>query len=177
MAFIAMFILGLTAYYILPVSLLPDIAIPEITIQISAKNRSARELENTTVRPIRQQLLQVSNIRDIESRTRDGNSIIKIKFEYGINTDLAFIEVNEKVDGAMGLIPKGISRPKVIKASATDIPVFCINMTLNDIDSENEENINDYLELSDLANNVIKRRIEQLEEVAMVDITDRKSVV
>ena len=51
MAFTACFIVGLVTYFTLPVSLLPDIAIPEITVQVSAQNTSARELENTVVKP------------------------------------------------------------------------------------------------------------------------------
>ena len=73
MAFTACFIIGLIAYFTLPVSLLPDIAIPEITVQITGENTSARELENTVVSPVRRQLLQVSGLRDIESETRDGD--------------------------------------------------------------------------------------------------------
>ena len=46
MAFTACFIVGLVTYFTIPVSLLPDIAIPEITVQISGQNTSARELEN-----------------------------------------------------------------------------------------------------------------------------------
>lgn len=124
MAFTAFFIVGLVTYFTLPVSLLPDIAIPEITVQISAANTSARELENTVVKPIRQQLIQVSNLKDMASETRDGAGIIRLGFDFGTNTDLAFIEVNEKIDAAMNYLPKNTERPKVIKASATDIPVF-----------------------------------------------------
>ena len=51
-------------------------------------------------------------------------------FDFGTNTDLAFIEVNEKIDAAMNYLPKDAERPKVIKASATDIPVFYLNLTL-----------------------------------------------
>ncbi|MFR8553877.1 MAG: efflux RND transporter permease subunit [Bacteroides cellulosilyticus] len=51
-------------------------------------------------------------------------------FDFGTNTDLAFIEVNEKIDAAMNYLPKETERPKVIKASATDIPVFYLNLTL-----------------------------------------------
>lgn len=94
MAFTAFFIVGLVTYFTLPVSLLPDIAIPEITVQISAANTSARELENTVVKPIRQQLIQVSNLKDMASETRDGAGIIRLGFDFGTNTDLAFIEVN-----------------------------------------------------------------------------------
>ena len=53
MAFTACFIIGLVTYSTLPISLLPNIAIPEITIQVSAANTSARELENTIVKPLR----------------------------------------------------------------------------------------------------------------------------
>ena len=56
MAFTACCIIGLATYSTLPVSLLPDIAIPEITVQVSADKTSARELENTVIRPLRQQL-------------------------------------------------------------------------------------------------------------------------
>ncbi|MDR1594453.1 MAG: efflux RND transporter permease subunit, partial [Prevotellaceae bacterium] len=59
MVFTAFFILGIITYMNIPVSLLPDIAIPEITVQISGQNASARELENTVVRSVRQQLMQV----------------------------------------------------------------------------------------------------------------------
>ena len=164
MAFTACSIIGLVTYFTLPVSLLPDIAIPEITVQVTAQNTSARELENTVMRQVRQQLMQVSKLKTLECRTRDGSGIIRLGFEFGTNIDLAFIEVNEKIDASMNYLPKDVDRPKVIKASATDIPVFYLNLTLID-------NRQSFLELSEVAENIIKRRIEQLPEVAMVDVT------
>ena len=166
MAFTACFIVGLVTYFTIPVSLLPDIAIPEITVQISGQNTSARELENTVVKPVRLQLMQVAGLRDIHSETRDGAGIIRLSFDFGTNTDLAFIEVNEKIDAAMNYLPREVERPRVVKASATDIPVFCLNLTLKTI-----ENDAAFLDLCQFAETVIKRRIEQLPEVAMVDIT------
>lgn len=171
MAFTACFIVGLVTYFTLPVSLLPDIAIPEITIQVSGSNTSARELENTVVKPIRQQLMQVARLRDIKSETRDGSGIIRLSFEFGTNTDLAFIEVNEKIDAAMNYLPREIQRPRVIKASATDIPVFCLNLTLKSDSAYSALNETSFLNLCEFAESVIKRRIEQLPEVAMVDMT------
>jgi multidrug efflux pump subunit AcrB len=171
MVFTAFFILGIITYMNIPVSLLPDIAIPEITVQISGQNASARELENTSVRPIRQQLMQVSKLRDIRSETRDGSAVIFLTFEYGANTDLSFIEVNEKIDQAMGYLPREIERPRVIKASATDIPVFNLNLTLrSDIGFESTD-VPKFIELSEFAETVIRRRFEQLSQVAMVDIS------
>ena len=171
MAFTACFIVGLVTYFTLPVSLLPDISIPEITVQVSATNTSARELENTVIRSLRQQLIQVANLEDMTSETRDGTSIIRLGFDYGTNTDLAFIEVNEKIDAAMNYLPKGTDRPKVIKASATDIPVFYLNLTLKSDSAYASTDQQAFLSLCEFAESVIKRRIEQLPEVAMVDMS------
>ncbi|WP_291580778.1 efflux RND transporter permease subunit [Bacteroides sp.] len=171
MAFTAFFIVGMVTYFTLPVSLLPDIAIPEITVQVSAANTSARELENTVVKQIRQQLLQVANLKDMTSETRDGSGMIRLSFDFGTNTDLAFIEVNEKIDGAMNYLPKNTERPKVIKASATDIPVFYLNLTLKNDSAYAPTDQQAFLNLCEFSESVIKRRIEQLPEVAMVDVT------
>lgn len=192
MTFIAILILGMVSLTRIPVSLMPDIAIPEITVQVSQENTSARELENTVVRILRQQLLQVAHLEDIKSETIDGQGTIKLKFEYGTDIDFAFIEVNEKVDRSMNNLPKTLERPKVIKASVGDIPVFYLNLTLKDQNSKSQlsSSINqpsssltvkqeselypvsqDFVELSHFASNVIRKRLEQLSEVAMVDLS------
>ena len=171
MAFTACFIIGLVTYFTLPVSLLPDIAIPQITVQVTGESVSARELENTVVAPVRRQLLQVAGLREIKSETRDGAGVIRLSFDFGVNTDLAFIEVNEKIDASMNSLPKETVRPKAIKASATDIPVLYLNMTLRGEAPYTAADEQRFLHLCELAENVVKRRIEQLPEVAMADMT------
>ncbi|MDR1224177.1 MAG: efflux RND transporter permease subunit [Tannerella sp.] len=171
MAFLAMVIIGVITYFTLPVSLLPDIPIPDITVQVSMPNSSARELENTVVTPLHRHLMQVTSLRDIRSETRDGSAQVNLRFDYGTNINLAFIEVNEKIDATMNYMPRDLERPRVIKASATDIPVFYLNLTLKDDDKYGDTNIERFLTMSEFAETVIKRRIEQLPEVTMVDAT------
>lgn len=171
MVFLACTIIGIITYLTLPVSLLPDIPIPEITVQVTGENMSARELENTVVKPIRRQLMQTGKLRDITSETRDGSALVRLKFDFGTNTDLAFIEVNEKIDAAMNSLPRDFRRPRVIKASASDIPVFYLNLTLKEDKAFSTTDEQAFLDLSDFADNIVKRRIEQLPQVAMADIT------
>ena len=130
MTFIAILVLGVFAISFIPVSLMPDIDIPEITVQISVGNTPARELENTVVQPVRRQLMQVAHLADITSETRNETAVIHLQFDYGTDIDFAFIEVNEKIDRAMNYLPREITRPKVIKANATDIPVFYLNLSV-----------------------------------------------
>lgn len=167
MAFLAFVIIGVVTYFAIPVSLLPSIDIPRITVRIVADNTSARELENTATAPVRRQLQQVAGLSEIHSETRDGSATIRMDFDYGVDIDLAFIAVNEKIDAAMNRLPREMQRPKAIKANATDIPVLYLNLTLKD----GRENGMSFLELSQIADNTVRRRIEQLPEVAMVDVT------
>lgn len=102
----------------------------------------------------------------------DGAGLIRLNFDFGTNTDLAFIEVNEKIDAAMNYLPKDTDRPKVVKASATDIPVFYLSLTLKNDSAYGQTDERAFLDLCEFAESVIKRRIEQLTEVAMVDTQD-----
>jgi multidrug efflux pump subunit AcrB len=167
MAFLAILFLGIVTVFNLPVSLMPDIDIPEITVQATYQGIPAREMENSVSTPIRQQLMQVAHLQDIESETRDGYSIIRLKFTHGTDINYAYIECNEKIDYAMNNLPRGFNRPRVIKASATDIPVFNLMITQKSEWADKQK----LVELSEFVQSVILKRIEQLPQVAMVDLT------
>ena len=88
---------------------------------------------------------------------------VRMTFEPGSNVNLLFIEVNEKVDRAMNQMPKEMERPKVMKASAMDIPAFFLDLTPVDPSK--------FAQLSKFARNVVVKRIEQLPQTAMVDVS------
>ena len=165
-SFIAFIVMSLVATGLIPVSLMPEIDIPEIVIKMDVQGKPAREMEEQYVSQIRRQLLQVSHLNDIESSASNGRGDIRLSFNYGTNINYAFIEVNEKIDAMMHHMPDEFMRPRVIKTSATDIPVFYMNVSLKDSLQEKR-----YMELSAFCDQVIKKRVEQLQEVAMADIS------
>jgi len=167
MTFIAILLLGGVAAGLLPVSLMPDVDIPEITVQLERPGVSVRELENTVVNPMRQSLMQVAHLDDITSESREGYALIRLRFKYGSDINYAFIDVNEKVDGVMRYMPREVDRPAIIKASATDLPVFYINVQNKDASEKTAL----FMELCEFTDAVIKKRLEQLPQVAMVDMT------
>ncbi len=178
MVLLVVTILGIVSSGLLPVGLVPDVDAPFVTVQVSSEGTAARELDETVVRPLRQELIQIPGLVDIRSETREGIGVIKLTFEQGQDIDYIFIEVNEKIDRSMSSLPRDTERPKAVKASATDIPSFYINISLIGDDNPtmraNDELFPVSERFSDLSNfvrNVIVRRIEQLEEVAMVDIS------
>lgn len=65
MSVIAIVVLSIVAMGYLPVSLMPDIDIPQITIQVSAPGLSVREVDNTLLKPLKNQLSQVAGLKNI----------------------------------------------------------------------------------------------------------------
>ena len=175
MSVIAIVVLSIVAMGYLPVSLMPDIDIPQITIQVSAPGLSVREVDNTLLKPLKNQLSQVAGLKNITAEARADAGAIYMDFEPNGNIDLIFIEVNEKLDRAVTALPKDVERPKVIKASVTDIPAFYLNLSLKsgaprEPGKPREAGI-DFSELGQFARDVIAKRIEQLPQTAMVDIS------
>ena len=167
MVLIAVMVLGIVAIKKLPVSLVPDIDIPQITVQVTSPDRSARELNETMLNGLRSELVQVPHLTDITCTARDGSGLIQMTFEYGADADYVFIDVNERVDNAVSSWRGNEERPTIARASATDIPAFFVNVSLKNGDAAGLR----FLEMSDFTRQVIVRRLEQLPEVAMVDIS------
>src|SRR5690606_28578836 len=142
MTFLGLLIMGLFAFNFIPVSLMPNLDVPEITIQIQADNMGARQVEDVLVDPMRKQLNQVSNVKDIKSESTNGLGLIKLSFTPNTRIDYAFIEVNEKIDRLVGALPRTIKRPKVIKTSVTDIPVFYLNMSMKNLSNNKKGLLN-----------------------------------
>lgn len=175
MCVIATVVLGLVAMRLLPVSLMPAIDIPQITVQLSAPGLSAREIDQSLVKAFKDQLAQVNGLKRMTAEARADVGSIYMEFEPTCDIDMAFIDVNEKMDRAMTSLPKEVERPRVIKANVTDIPAFYLNVSLkNGAPVEKERPVEAgvaFSELGQFARDVITKRLEQLPQTAMVDIS------
>lgn len=170
MILIAIVVVGIIGIRNIPISLMPDIDIPQMTVQADIPGYSVQEMEKQIIAPLRSQLARVPGVKSVSSDSRMDVGNIQLKFEAGADVDMLFIEVNEKIDMAMGTLPKNINRPKVIKASATDIPAFYLDIYSKD-EVAGQVATSHFAQLSDFARNVVCRRLEQLPPTAMVDIS------
>lgn len=80
MTLIAIVTLGVLALERIPVSLMPDIDVPRIVVQMQAQSCSAREIEQRIVSPMRRQLTQITGLKDIESTSRTDAGVITLTF-------------------------------------------------------------------------------------------------
>ena len=171
MVLTAVMVLGIAAIRKLPVSLVPEVDIPRMTVQVTSPERSAREINELLLSPLRAQLVQVPHLEELTCTAKDGSGIIEMTFAYGSDADYLFIDVSERVDRAMNGWPQEEERPMIARASATDIPAFFINVSLKGDRTAGGSSSTRFLEMSDFTRQVIVRRLEQLPQVAMVDLS------
>lgn len=165
---VALILLGCVSILKIPVSPFPHVSIPELSVIVRSEGLQAKELDLTVINSLRNQFRQLANLEEIQSETRDGYSLINLRYSFNVNMNYILMELNDKIDLAMTGFPKGVERPRLIAANATDIPVFKINVTENGVNSFRDPHFRD---LSEFVEDVLKRRIEQTPEVAFADIS------
>lgn len=162
MSTLALVVFSVLALLQLPVSLLPTLEVPAIVIRIMAPNTSPQELEENILKPIRTNLLTLRHLEDIESMASAESGKITLTFSYNADMALAFIEVNERIDKLSDILPDGVDRPRVIRLSASDIPIVRIQVI--------PDHPGDLVEISELVDKVIRKRLEQIEGISLVDV-------
>ncbi|HET8860113.1 efflux RND transporter permease subunit [Marivirga sp.] len=162
MTFVALIGLSVLAWLNRPVSLLPDIDVPEMAIRVNYANASPEAIENNILKPMRESLATMQGLSDLQSTASNENGLLRLRFDYGQRMDLAFVEVNEKIDRLTDQFPADMTRPRVIRVNYTDIPIAKIQLIPKDASN--------MVESSQLAENVIKKRIEQIEGISLVDL-------
>ncbi|QHS63530.1 efflux RND transporter permease subunit [Chitinophaga agri] len=167
--FAALMAFGLVLIFQVPVSLLPAIDVPRMIVKVNFPNASARQVEDQVLKPIREQLSLVDDLTGLHSEASNHLGTVYLDFDYRANMSLAYIEVNEKMDRLLGRLPPDMPRPQVVRINTSDIPVVRIQVVpVSDAT---------YQEVSDLTEKVLKRRLEQLPGVSVVDMNGQRGTV
>ncbi|MCS4436582.1 efflux RND transporter permease subunit [Aquiflexum gelatinilyticum] len=166
MVFLALMVFSVIAFRTLPISLLPPIDVPQIVIKVNYPNASPEAIEQNVLSPIREGLMTLNGLEDVESKAGSETGTIRLTFDYGTKMELAYIDVNEKIDRLTNSLPSDLARPQVIRINTNDIPVVRVQVI--------PKPGFDFTEISQLTENVLKKRIEQLEGVSLVDINGKK---
>lgn len=158
----ALLIFSLMAVRELPVSLLPDTDVPEIIIKVQYPNASPESIERNILKPIRESMQTLNGLQAMESKAASESGQLTLYFDFDQPMDLRYVEINEKIDRLSSHFPRNMERPLVIRLNASDIPIIKLQLV--------PKVAAQYQGASELAEAVIKKRIEQLEGISLVDI-------
>ncbi|WP_373002108.1 efflux RND transporter permease subunit [Marinobacter sp.] len=121
---------GLLALRILPVNMYPDMAPPQIQVTASLPGASSQVVEEAVIRPVEQQLNGVEGMIYIESTaSSDGTAKITLTFESGTDTDIAQVNVQNRVALAEPFLPDEVRRQGVVVSKQAGNMLMGINLT------------------------------------------------
>jgi len=161
MAFIGITLIGLVSWQRLRLELLPSLNFPQVAVVTSYENTPPEEMESLVTKPIEGALAGVSNIKRIDSLSREGISIVTLDFNWGTEMNFAAMDVREKLDLIRDTLPRDAKSPVVMKYDPSTLPVIVLNIS---------GGVNP-LELRKIAQDQIKRDLERIEGVASATIT------
>src|SRR5215468_7800778 len=104
-------LVGLVAYFLLPIAGVPQVDIPTIQISASLPGASAETMATSVAAPLEQQLGLISGVTSISSGSSLGRTSIQVEFELGRSLDGAAQDVQTAINAAGGDLPKNLPEP------------------------------------------------------------------
>jgi hydrophobic/amphiphilic exporter-1 (mainly G- bacteria), HAE1 family len=160
MLFLAVVLLGLISFFRLPIDLLPDVSYPRLVVYTSYPEVAPSEVERLITRRVEAQVAAVPGVERVSSISREGVSLVTLRFAWGTNMDFAMLGVRERLDNIRGTLPETASRPRILRVDPESEPIMVLSVAGPDL-----------WETKELAENVIRRRLEQLDGIAQAAVT------
>ena len=152
---------GIIGYSFLGVREYPSVDPPTVSVSTSYPGANADVIESQITEPLEESINGIAGIRTLTSSSRDGSSSITVEFQIGVAMETAANDVRDRVSRARRSLPPDVDPPIVVKSDADSSPIYV--MTVQS-DSRN------LLQLSELANNMLKERLQTIPGVSDIRI-------
>jgi HAE1 family hydrophobic/amphiphilic exporter-1 len=159
---LAISIFGVLAYFGLPVSDLPAVDFPTISVSVNQPGASPETMANTVATPLEREFTSLQGISSINSSSTIGSTRITLQFDLARNIDAAAQDVQAAISAASRDLPQNLPRPPTFrKVNPADSPILYIGVSsatlpLSEVDEYAEVNI--------------AQRISTVNGVAQVDV-------
>jgi HAE1 family hydrophobic/amphiphilic exporter-1 len=149
---IAILFFGIMAYRQLPVSDLPNVDFPTITVTASLPGASPATMAATVATPLEKQFSTIAGIDNMTSTSSLGQSQIVIQFALDRNIDAAAQDVQAAITQTLRTLPQGILPPSYQKTNPADAPILTLALTsdvvpLSTLDEYGETTIAQHLSM------------------------------
>jgi len=119
-------LLGAFAVFMLPREEEPQIKVPMIDVMVAMPGTTAKEVEERVTRPMEKLLWEIPGVEYIYSTSREGESLVIVRFKVGSDTDQSVVRLSEKLRSNFDRIPHGVSQPLIKAKSIDDVPILAL---------------------------------------------------
>ncbi len=159
---IAIAIAGAIAFTVLPVSPLPQVDFPTISVGAGLPGASAEIMASSVATPLERQFGHIAGVTEMTSASSLGSTSITIQFDLSRNIDGAARDVEAAISAARTYLPANLpGNPTYRKVNPADAPIMIIGLTSNKFDTG---------KLYDEASTVMSQKLSQINGVGQVSV-------
>ena len=153
-------VVGAAGFKNLGVDRFPKVDFPTVTVTTTQTGASPESIETEVSEPLEEAINSISGIEDLRSYSNEGVSTVAVTFVLSKDVDVAAQEVRDKVNRAIGQLPKDVDAPVIQKQDTDATPIMGIALT-------GSGNIRD---ISEYADKTLRRRLESTPGVGNIDV-------
>jgi len=153
---------GLMAFFVLPVSPLPQVDFPVISVSASLSGASPSTMASSVATPLERRLGIIPGVNEMTSNSSNGSARVTLQFDLNRDIDSAAREVQAAINAARADLPSTLrSNPTYRKANPTAAPVIILALTSKTRTPG---------QIYDAVSNIVSQRLSQVEGVGDVEI-------
>nr|WP_220791634.1 efflux RND transporter permease subunit [Gluconacetobacter dulcium] len=167
---LAIMLAGLLGYHFLPVSALPQVEYPTITVQTFYPGAGPDVMATSVTAPLETQFGQMPGLDQMTSQSSGGASIVTLRFGLTMSMDVAEQEVQAAINQAQMLLPTDLPAPPIYaKVNPADTPVLTLGITSKTMP---------LTEVEDYVYTRLAQKISQISGVGLVTLSggNRKAI-
>jgi multidrug efflux pump len=159
---VGIFLAGAVAFEVLPVSPLPEVDFPTISVSASLPGGSAEIMASSVATPLERQLGHIAGVTEMTSASTLGTTSVTIQFDLSRNIDGAARDVEAAINAARSYLPTNLpANPTYRKVNPADAPIMILGLTSDKYGPE---------KLYDQASTVVEQKLSQIQGVGQVTV-------
>ena len=162
---IVLVLFGIIGFTYLGVREYPSVDPPIITVRTDYTGANAEVIESQITEPLEESINSAEGIETMSSISSDGRSSITVEFDLGVDLEAAANDVRDKVSRARRSLPPDADPPIVTKSDADAETILALTL---------KSQQRDLLNLTDIAINQVKERLQTIQGISNVDIWGEK---
>jgi multidrug efflux pump len=153
---------GAVAFRLLPVSPLPQVDFPTISVSASLPGASPETMASSVATPLERQFGHIASVTEMTSSSTLGASGITLQFDLNRNIDAAARDVEAAINAARGYLPANLpSNPSYRKVNPADAPIFMLALTSDQLSKG---------QMYDAASTIMAQKLSQVTGVGQVTV-------
>ena len=153
---------GAVAFFLLPVSPLPQVDMPTISVQASLPGASPETMATAVATPLERQLGRIAGVTEMTSSSSLGSARITLQFELSRDIDGAARDVQAAINAARAQLPSGMpGNPTYRKVNPADAPIMILSLTSKTLSQG---------QLYDAASTIVAQKIAQVQGIGQAQV-------